>query len=120
MLNNSEIHDTMRKLRNGEQLDLCLSNGAVRSSKTCTGNPQEDGTLIVEVWHSISDHFETFSEPAFKEVLLGDRSFWDGDMTEPNDDEDEYDDNEPNSCNHSDTRICQGLGHAQGRDDEPS
>jgi hypothetical protein len=111
MLKNSEIQDTMKKLRNGEQVDLCLSSGAVRSSKDCIGNPQEDGTLIVTVWHAISDHWETFSEKAFLDVLKGKRTFWDGDLTEPYEDE---------VCNHSDTRVCQGLGHAQGLDDQPS
>lgn len=79
----------LAELREGGQVDLCLSNGLVRSSKDCIGNPQEDGSLIVQVWHSISDCWETFSEKAFIEVLDGKRTFWDGDLTEEEEDDDD-------------------------------
>jgi hypothetical protein len=85
-MTSEEIEDIIGKLKNGEQVDLALGGNGVRSSKDCIGNPQEDGTLIVSVWHSISDAWSTFTEEGFRAVLRGESSVWDGDIPEDDDD----------------------------------
>jgi hypothetical protein len=90
-MTSEEIEEIIGRLKNGEQVDLALHGNGVRSSKDCIGNPQPDGTLIVTVWHAISDAWSTFTEEGFRAVLAGDRSVWDGDIPEDEEERDHYD-----------------------------
>lgn len=85
MRTETEINEIMGKLREGHNVDLSLYNGILRSSKEAmmcyTDQNATEG--YISVYHGISDCFEDFSEKAFIAVLKGERDIWDGDLTEP-------------------------------------
>lgn len=71
-----EVEEFLNSEPDGRQIDISLSNGLVRSSKDMVKHNDN----LFSVMHYISDIETWFTREAAREVLLGTRDPWEGDL----------------------------------------
>lgn len=84
-----EMKALFDKLLAGEEVEFAYTNGLVRSSKTAF--KVADG--IFQINHDIDGSVSSFSQKGIEEVFNDERSAWEGDLNDEEDDEIEDDGN---------------------------